>query len=145
MQEPAPLSERDLGVAGLSPSSDTGAVRRALGTPRSVDHHDYSGNDEVLHLTDWRYQGVTISFYEGGRFFCAAITGHSRATVRGLRTGDPLKRVLALYGKPDHIDERSAHYKYTAVGPHPSNWGMIIELRDSLVQRITLGVIGWVD
>ena len=144
-QGPAPLSDKDLGIAGLSMNSDSAQTRRVLGAPQSVRHHDYHGNDEVLHLTDWTYSDVTVSFYENGRFYSATITGRSRRTVRGLRAGDSVKRVTALYGRPVFMDSVSAVYRYAPPGPHPSNWGMIIHLQRGVVHRLVVGVIGWVD
>jgi len=145
VQGPASLTDRDLGIAGLSMNSDSAQASSLLGAPQSVRHHDYHGNDEVLHLTDWTYSGLTVSFYENGKFYSATITGRSRTTARGLRAGDSIKRLTALYGSPISMDSLSAVYHFAPPGPHPSNWGMIIHLQRGVVRRILVGVIGWVD
>jgi len=145
VQGPASLTDKDLGIAGLSMNSDSAQARRVLGAPQSVRHHDYHGNDEVLHLADWAYSGLTLSFYENGKFYSATIRGRSRATVRGLRVGDSVKRLTALYGSPISMDSLTAVYHFAPPGPHPSNWGMIIHAQRGVVRRIVVGVVGWVD
>ena len=145
LQAPAPLSERDLGISGLGSSNDTADTRRVLGAPRAVTHHDYHGNDEILHLTDWHYRDVIMSFYANGRYYSATLTGPSRRTMRGLTVGDSISRMVRLYGRYQSDGDRFAAYSYRPPGPHPSNWGMIVELQDRVVVRIVLGVIGAVD
>jgi hypothetical protein len=146
-QSPSPpaLTQRDLGIAGLSAKNDTADTRRVLGTPASVSHHDYHGNDEILHLTDWHYRDAIVSFYANGRFYSATLTGPSRRTIRGLAVGDSTSRMIKLYGQYQSDGGPFAAYSYRPPGPHPSNWGMIVELRDGVVHRIVLGVIGAVD
>lgn len=145
VQEPASLAEQDLAIAGLSSKSDTSDTKRVLGVPIARSHHEYHGNDEILHLLDWTYRDLLVSFYGDGRFYSATITGPTRVTVRGLRVRVAAQRVLALYGKHGFMNARSITYPYRPIGPGPSNWGMIVMLDNGVVQRIVLGVIGGVD
>ena len=79
-----------------------GGAIRAFGQPSGLRRRD------VTCLASWRTPGIRISFYNlGGQNPCqgrygyfgeAIITGRGWATAKGLRIGDPARRVSALYG-----------------------------------------------
>lgn len=79
-----------------------GGAIRAFGQPSSLRRRD------VTCLARWQARGVRISFYNlGGQNPCQGrygyfgegiITGRGWATAKGLRIGDPARRVSALYG-----------------------------------------------
>src|SRR6266853_6137122 len=83
-QQPAPLVPRDLHVSGVAVGEDSSSVRRRLGTPVGVDS------------TTWHYSDLDVIF-KAGKVTILSITGGSRATRRGLRVGDPARRVSTLY------------------------------------------------
>jgi hypothetical protein len=80
-----------------------GGAIRAFGQPSSLRRRD------VTCLARWQALGVRISFYNlGGQNPCqgrygyfgeAIVTGRGWATAKGLRIGDPARRVSALYGR----------------------------------------------
>lgn len=79
-----------------------GGATRAFGRPASLRRRD------VTCLARWPALGVRISFYNlGGQNPCQGrygyfgegiVTGRGWATGKGLRIGDPARRVSALYG-----------------------------------------------
>lgn len=81
-----------------------GGAIRAFGRPSSLVRSD------ITCLARWPARGVRISFYNlGGQNPCngrygyfgeAIITGRSWRTGKGLRIGDPARRVTQLYGPP---------------------------------------------
>jgi hypothetical protein len=142
-QQPAPLSQSDLVIAGLAWGADTGVTRRALGPPQAIRRFNYPGDDEVLHLNEWRYHDLLVTFSENGHQYRARLTGPSRATARGLRVGDSVRRVNALYGPPKFATASALYYSIEH--DPPTRLGMIVEVRDDRVTAILVGIISTGD
>jgi hypothetical protein len=142
-----PLSEADFSLGRLTWSADTSATRHALGRPSSIRHYDDRIDDELLHLTDWTYPGLRLTFAESGHLRVVRITGRRWSTHRGLQVGDVVDRIVALYGQPAqragaqpdyHMD--AALYYHIPPAP-PSRLGMFVQFAQGRVTAIVFGVI----
>src|SRR6266542_2824855 len=94
---------------------------------------------EGLRLLLWTYADVAFSFDTAGALFRTHLTGPSIPTRRGLRVGDPLGRVMELYGSPHDrsMDGRVLLYRPS---PTPSRQlAMHINARGAIVTAIYLG------
>jgi len=137
---PAGLSEADLSVGGMPWIPDTAVARRILGAPTIVRRHDDLVDDELLHLTEWEYPGLLLTFSDNGRLRMARITGGAWTTHRGLQVGDPSERVLSLYGPPQGAV--ATEYLYQLPGDErPSRLGLFAMFENGRVKTIGIGLI----
>ncbi len=142
--DPEPLRLDDLTVGGLALHADTAAVRAKFGPPRKV-YPDSTIEGEGLRLLLWTYADVAFSFDTAGALFRTHLTGPSIPTRRGLRVGDPLGRVMELYGSPHDrsMDGRVLLYRPS---PTPSRQlAMHINARGAIVTAIYLGHVVTLD
>ena len=76
---------------------DTVAVNSSLGPPDSVV---VTLNDP--RCEDWYYGALTLGLRDGW-VYAVLLSNPEYASYRGLRVGDPLSRVIDLYGNP-HVE-----------------------------------------
>lgn len=134
------MSEADLSIGGLTWIPDTADARRVLGTPSSVKPYVTRIDDEDLHLTDWFYPGLRLIFSQNGKLRWARVTGRAWPTHRGLRVGDPVSRITALYGPP--LNASSNEYVYNLPGDErPSRLGLFVGFEKGRVTVIGIGLI----
>ena len=142
--DPQPLRLDDLTVGGLALHADTASVRARFGPPEKV-YPDSVVEGEGLRLLLWTYADVVFRFDTSGALFKTHLTGRSIATRRGLRVGDPLRRVAELYGPPD---DRSHDGRYVLYRPTPTpsrQLGMLIVVEAQKVKTIALGHVVTLD
>ena len=108
---PQAMSEADLGIGGMTWLPDTADARRVLGPPPRVKTYATRIDDQDLHLTDWFYPGFRLIFSQNGRLRWARVTGRSWPTHRGLRVGDSVNRIAALYGPPRNRSDNEYIYQ----------------------------------
>jgi hypothetical protein len=104
-QTPAPLAEADFFIADLHPGSPAALVRRNLGSPDSTRVGPSEEGDCYEHQF---FKGLTVNLIHGA-VYNFEVTDTAKATVRGLRVGDPLSRARSLYGAPTLT---SPHWEY---------------------------------
>ena len=146
---PAVLTEVDLSVGGMKWVPDTADARRTLGPPSSVKAYVTRIDDEDLHLTDWFYPGLRLIFSQNGKLRWARVTGHGWPTHRGLRVGDSVDRVVALYGAPRNRSDNE--YSYQLPGDsvkwrggylaRPSRLGLFAAFEKGRITVIGVGLI----
>ena len=134
------LEPADFVVAGIpdyypdvDTFDDTVRIKRVLGPPAHIQRHSGPYGDT---LTTWAFDGLIVEFGSVAR---AGITLTSRriATHRGLRVGDSLKRLVALYGKPS----QQACDEWTYEDPREPLHAIIITIQNGRVLRIFIGSI----
>lgn len=92
------LATPDLKLVGMSIHSDTSVVRRTLGAPDSVA--DTDDPSQAGPIPGWWYRDLRVALLGGTSLHGWWITGRTRATVRGLRVGDPDSQIRRRYGLP---------------------------------------------
>ena len=103
-----PIVEADAMMFVLSLGMDTAEVRLRLGAPDSARTWEGSG---PKNRSNWRYGGVSLLFDLNGLREGAALIDSSVATPRGLRVGQPIERLLELYGNPT-VEEPTGGWRY---------------------------------
>ena len=137
---PAALTEADLSVGGMKWIPDTADARRLLGPPSTVKPYVTRIDDEDLHLADWAYPGLRLIFSQNGKLRWARVTGRAWSTHRGLRVGDPVARITALYGLP--LNATANEYVYNLPGDdRPSRLGLFATFENGRVTAIGIGLI----
>jgi hypothetical protein len=138
-QTPHVLADSDLFVNGVGYGSDSTDVRRAFGRAIRGDVQ-IPTSQPVPNI--WRYDGVWVQFT--GRppsVEFIRLEGRHYATRRGLRIGDPVNRVTALYGKPcQPVWGRAYHYCRPDKGRHDP-LGMEIVVDSDTVTQIIIGPV----
>jgi len=91
-QNPPPLTQDDLSVAGIPYRASTALIDSLLGSPDSV------------HGATWYYKSRSLQLSMNGshgdlRLSQVHLVGPGPSTARGLRVGDSIAKALALYGK----------------------------------------------
>ena len=128
----------DLSIGGFAWSADTTQARRALGAPQRARSYDSTGYDEEhLHLTHWTYPGLSLVFNRG-RWIRIRLTGRPWSTHRGLRVGDPVERIEALYGP---AQRHAAIWYYPVREGSDRRLGMYVETAGHRVTAIVIGQI----
>ena len=124
--EPAvSLADSDMSIGGVAYGADSIQVRRMLGAPAATDS------------LSWTYPGLRI-WFKTGRVNSMVLTTPERATVRGLRVGDPVARAKPLYGSPC-IREIWAYCR--DVKNQDEGQGMMLEVKDHRITEIRVGSI----
>ena len=142
--DPEPLRLDDLTVGGLALRADTASVRARFGPPQNV-YPDSVVEGEGLRLLLWTYPDVVFRFDTSGALFKTHLTGPSIPTRRGLRVGDPLRRVTELYG-PSHDRSHDGRYVLYRPTPTPSRQlAMLITVEAQKVKTIALGHVVTLD
>lgn len=146
---PSVLTDADLSVGGLKWIPDTAEARRVLGTPSTVKPYLTRIDDEDLHLTDWMYPGLRLIFSQNGKLRWARVTGRAWPTHRGLRVGDSVSHIVALYGPPRNRSDNE--YVYQLPGDsvkwrggylaRPSRLGLFAVFEKGRVTTIGIGLI----
>ncbi len=133
-----PFGLADLSIAGFGWSADTTQARRALGVAQSARSYDSTGYDEEhLHLTHWTYPGLSLVFNRG-RWFRIRLSERHWSTHRGLRVGDPVERIEALYGPGQ---QHAAIWYYPVREGSDRRLGMYVETAGHRVTAIVIGQI----
>ena len=141
---PGPLRLDDLTVGGLALHADTASVRARFGPPQKV-YPDSVVEGEGLHLVLWVYADVVFRFDRSGAVFKTHLTGASVPTRRGLRVGDPVRRVTELYGPPPDRSHDGRFMLYR-LDPTPSRQlAMLITVEGLRVKVIALGHVVTLD
>jgi len=135
----APIGVEDLAIGRFTWNGDTAAARRALGAPTSIRTYDTRIDDEDLHLTEWHYRGLLLTFAPSGHLRQARITSPRWRSRRGLRVGDTNQRVRVLYGAPWQESDGSLHYHLA--GDPRTRLGLFTLSRGDRVTTIVIGVI----
>lgn len=132
---PARLSPRDFQVVGLRDGADTTRIRRALGRPDSITLavNPFGAGGSIAK---WHYRGAVVASTD--RILGITLQGRDLRTARGLRVGDPARRVLSLYGPPTDAD--SAELWYRDPRDQRGERVILIALRGGLVEWIFLGL-----
>jgi len=142
--DPEPLRLDDLTVGGLALHADTASVRARFGPPQKV-YPDSVVEGEGLRLLLWTYADVVFRFDTSGALFKTHLTGPSIPTRRGLRVGDPLRRVTELYG-PSQDQSHDGKYVLYRPTPTPSRQlAMLIVVEARRVKTIALGHVVTLD
>lgn len=137
---PAALTEADLGIGGMKWIPDTGDARRVLGPPSTIKSYLARIDDEDLHLTDWVYPGLRLIFSQNGKLRWARVTDRTWPTHRGLRVGDPVASITALYGPPLNVSANE--YVYNLPGDDgPSRLGLFAAFERGRVTAMGIGLI----
>lgn len=137
---PAVLTEADLGVGGMKWLPDTADARRVLGPPSTIKPYVTRIDDQDLHLADWLYPGLRLIFSQNGKLRWARVTGRSWPSHRGLRVGDSISRIIALYGPP--LNASANEYSYQLPGDEgPSRLGLFAMFENGRVTVIGIGLI----
>jgi hypothetical protein len=134
----APIGPADFTVAGVSDVMDSAAVRRAKGAPDSVWVEQ---TDDGSQLTRWRYTGMLVTFGSDSTVSSVEILGREVITPRGLRVGDPVSRVRALYGVPRDSIGGAWEYDDDSLGRWSSTHVMRIAIR---AERVASMYVGWI-
>src|SRR5256885_1546834 len=93
----------------------------------------------------WTYPDVVFRFDTSGALFKTHLTGPSIPTRRGLRVGDPLRRVTELFG-PSHDRSHDGRYVLYRPTPTPSRQlAMLITVEAQKVKTIALGHVVTLD
>ena len=95
----ARLDSTDFIVVGLTQGSDSAAVFARLGQPDSVSLED-NPYDPGMKLPTWHYRAMNVNFIAEVQSF--EIIGPAIPTARGVRVGDTLERLKAVYGEPSN-------------------------------------------
>jgi hypothetical protein len=119
---------------------DTSDARRVLGPALRVKHYVTRIDDEDLRLTDWVYPGLRLIFSPNGKLRWGRVTSRGWPTHRGLQVGDPLSRVIALYGQP--LNQSANEYSYNLPGDdRPSRLGLFAVFKKGRVTVLGIGLI----
>ena len=133
-----PLTSADFVVAGipddypyLDIAVDTACIRKILGAPRAVGYHEMQPGDT---LTTWQYQDLTVTFGSISRLGIT-LTSPRIATHRGLRVGDPERRLRSLYGPPAWQQDSEWIYE----DPRERLHVIQVTVEDGVVREIFVG------
>jgi len=133
-QNPERLTAADFRVATLDDDPDSAAVVRALGKPDSIVRSEIMGGE--ADLADWYYRDAFVTFTNGS-FFGIRLRSPRLATKRGLRVGDPVRRVRQLYGVPS--DTTDGEWMYPDPSRHDFLHTISILTERGTVRSIYLG------
>ena len=141
------VAESDLAIGPVSFLADTITILTELGHPlRRVQRI----NNPVLgFLEEWIYDELTLNFYHGDRWRCSRIDllGPSWSTHRGLKVGDTVQRVRALYGNNpvvDGVPSDTIRWMFHLQGA-PDRWyGLYVKIADDTVRSIVMGRLSFI-
>src|SRR5215470_14240288 len=136
------MTLEDLAVDSLRWAPDTSIVKHAFGSPSSVRSYKRVLPEQAgtVALVDWRYSGLVLTFGSAGLVHMATITSPRWRTRRGLRVGDPKRRVISLYG--DRFGSPNELCYFPAVERfHDSTLGLCAIITNGRVTRIMFGHI----
>ena len=105
---PALDDSLEFSLPAVTTGADSTEVRIRLGSPDSVSFRVSDAPSETV--TDWFYRGLTVKLDHRGKLFHAFVSDSTWPTRRGLRVGDSVARMQALYGTPDRNDTESFNY-----------------------------------
>ncbi|MEX1182796.1 MAG: hypothetical protein WEF86_06140 [Gemmatimonadota bacterium] len=93
-----PLEQADFVLGGIPVDSDSAEIRLTFGEPDSTTNGFNPFGAEPL--VTWHYEGFEVRFAGGPLPSGFLISAPGESTLRGLRVGDSMERVLQLYGEP---------------------------------------------
>ena len=136
----APIDERDLAVAGLSPGSDSNSVIARLGRPDSVTaEQDPIDADGSIH--HWHYPGLVVTCYSPNEVSAFVLLTPARSTSRGLRVGESVAKVRRLYGSPTETEHDTASELWTFEQPSKPLYVVAVTIRAGKVEQVFVGTV----
>jgi len=123
----AAVADSDLTIAGVRTGSDTAELRRVLGAPLSRTPRS------------WSYRGLKFHL-DGARVTRVDVTGRAFPTRRGLRVGDPDRRIAELYGDQSCMEEDYA-YLVGGCDTPTARVGLGVVVKNGRVKIIMVGRI----
>ncbi|SRR6266567_1817308 len=135
-----PLDSQDFVVAGIAAGTDTTTVLARFGRPDSIGR-DPNRFEPGTELITWYYHDMILGMGYGAAVGGVTLSTPTLATARGLRVGDTLERIRALYGEPRGSSKDSWYY----LDPHDDSELHVIDIRlaDGFVRSIFVGY--WMD
>jgi hypothetical protein len=130
-----PLEPEDFTLAGVPLDADTTEIRLSFGDPDSATVGDNPFDAEVP-LVVWYYPAFEARF-SGARAVGYMVTGGEEATLRGIRIGDPVDRVLRAYGAP--TVEQPSRWTWAESDPELGLRVVDFVIEDDVVTRVYVG------
>ena len=135
LQGPGPLKAADFVIAGLDDDADSADVVRALGKPDSIVRVEVAHGE--AEMANFFYRDIRVSFTNGG-FFGVTLRGPRFVTARGVRVGDPVDKIVRLYGAP--YDTTHGSWTY----PDPARRDFLHTIEFTVQRRVVRSIyLGW--
>lgn len=137
---PTRLVYDNVGLAGIKLSMSEKQVTRLLGQPLQIKkgYEAIAGQTRTLV-----YPGLTVGLLEDvnatGRYSVYKLdaTSSRYATLQGVKVGDPVSKVFAIYGQPEGGNQASDSISYPVQSESPVYFNF--KLKNGRVEKISCG------
>lgn len=137
---PTRLVYNNVGLAGIKLSMSESQVKRLLGQPLQIKkgYEAIAGQTRTLV-----YPGLTVGLLEDvnatGRYSVYQLDATSAryATLQGVKVGDSVSKVFAIYGQPERGNQASDSISYPVQSESPVYFNF--KLRNGRVEKISCG------
>lgn len=111
------LDSADFAINDISTNITTETLTSRFGKPDSISSYENPFENES-RISTWHYKDISFTFTDDSSCLGFTVTGKGFSTKRGLKVGDPVSRVLKLYGKKAYIYHKDYEYLDPEDGLH---------------------------
>ncbi|HEX2961618.1 MAG: hypothetical protein HF308_09940 [Ignavibacteria bacterium] len=104
-----PLDSTDFIVNGFSTEINEKTLMTRLGKPDSISISEHPIDTEIK-ISTWHYKDIDFSFYDDSTCLGFFIKSNKYSTKRSLTIGDPVSKMIKLYG--ENNNSYLGHYDY---------------------------------
>lgn len=140
------LTQEDLVIAGLTQAMNKEKMIALLGTAKTTEKFtiDYFAGGKNVKFTKYNYSGVAVTVVDiNGQIIEIDTTDTTYKTARGVKIGDPIRKVKELYGEEDLHSPSRMGQPFYVYGATRSPEVLSFKVDPATNKIVRISVDGW--